>query len=87
MPEAGEKKVNVAVLVERAQGDELWSASALLIEGCATDGQTPEEAADNIKPVIEDFVQSDPDLIKVLKNPTEYRLTQVEVDLPNEVKK
>lgn len=74
--------MKVTVLLEHAPGDEYWSAHVpAMPEGCVSDGKTPEEAADNVRAVITDFLQDDPALLENLLSAPEYLLTQVE--LPN----
>lgn len=80
MARAENEAITAVVLLSHHPGDEYWSARALDIEGCVADGETPEEAAQNISQVIRDFIEDDLGRLKILENPPEYLLTQVKIN-------
>lgn len=82
---AGEtlKRIKVAVLLEHHFGEN-WTAMVPLIRGCLSEGETAEAAAQAIMPEIAHFLEKFPQLKKVLAEQTEFLLTEVDVNLPEE---
>lgn len=74
-------EIPVTILVEHFEGDENWTAVVPLIEGCQAEGSTPEEAAQEIIPLIKDFVHNDPERKVYLEAKPEFRLLEIRVDL------
>lgn len=71
------KEIKVTVLLEHHEGEEYWSASVPLINGCFADGRTPEEATKAVTSEIRDWIRSNPDLLNVLEKQPRFLITEV----------
>jgi len=78
----GKTEVKVTVLLEHHEGDQNWTAHVPLIPGALEEGSTPDEAAQNVIPVVKDLA-NDSLVLEDLKTQPEFQLREVTIQIPN----
>lgn len=75
------KRTKIAILLMKYVEDKRWTATVPTLKGCLSEGETPEEATNNITEELKIVTSTYPETIKKLKNQPEYLLTEIEIDL------
>lgn len=73
------EKIRVPVLLEKLPGETVWTASIPYEASCASEGETPEAAVENLEEAIVAVQSVDPRVIDRLRQVPEYLLTTVNI--------
>lgn len=75
------REIDVDVLLEHYEGEESWTATVPLIDNCVAEGLTREQAKAAVKPQIEYFIRTQPELLEDLEMNPEFELAKVTIQV------